>query len=233
MHAHRPYAYNGRMTASFDTGIAAPHASTPLFESAQVEYPSRELTKGDTLYHVGDPADTIYRVDEGLLKLSIDLLNGKERIIGIAGPGDFIGAITPTPSVYGDSAEALSPRVRVRVIPRDEATDLLKDAVYAAAGEHLVRMREVLEETELPVTARLARTLVRLGQRFGHVSEDDRVRLTLPLTHENFAAMVGAARETTTALLSEMRDAGLIQGTRGRYSFNQADLTDYALSASF
>jgi CRP/FNR family cyclic AMP-dependent transcriptional regulator len=221
------------MTASFDTGIAAPHASAPPFESARCDFPSRELGKGDTLYHAGDPADTIYRVDEGLLKLSVDLLTGKERIINIAGPGDFIGAITPTPLLYGEHAEALSPHVRVRVIARDELDARLKDAVHTAAGEHLARLREALEDSELPVPARIARTFLRLGQRFGHVSHDHVVRLTLPLTHENFAAMVGAARETTTTLLSEMREDGIIQGTRGRYTFNEHDLNEYALSNSF
>ena len=81
--------------------------------------------------------------------------------------------------------------------------------------------------------ARLARTFVRLGERFGQISEDQNVRLTLPLTHDNFAAIVGAARETTTAVLSEMRDDGVLQGTRGHYNFNLNTLSDFATEASF
>jgi len=46
------------------------------------------------------------------------------------------------------------------------------------------------------------------------------------------AALIGAARETTTATLSEMRDEGLLQGTRGSYSFNPADLSEFALAIS-
>jgi CRP-like cAMP-binding protein len=94
-------------------------------------------------------------------------------------------------------------------------------------------MRDALEDTELPVTARLARTFVRLGERFGHVSEDKTVRLTLPLTHDNLAAMVGAARETTTALMGEMREQGILDGTRGRYCFNLKDLSEFAIDAAF
>ena len=74
---------------------------------------------------------------------------------------------------------------------------------------------------------------MRLGERFGHVSDTRDVRLTLPLTHDSLAAMVGAARETTTAVLGEMRDGGLVAGTRGRYSFNLESLSDYAVEASF
>lgn len=208
------------------------HPLPPLSSRAR-EYPRRHLGKGDTLYRDGDSADTVFRVEEGLLKLSIDLVTGKERITGVAGPGDFIGAITPSHVTQQETAQALSPQVVVQVIPTSDIGDTLKDEVYAAAGVQLTRLRQTLEDGELPVPARLARTFVRLGQRFGNVSESHNVHLTLPLTHDNFAAMVGAARETTTAVLGEMRNEGLVEGTRGRYRFNLDTLNDYAVEASF
>lgn len=208
------------------------HSLAPL-HSAVREYPRRLLTKGDTLYRDGDVADTVFLVQEGLLKLSIDLVTGKERITGVAGPGDFIGAITPSHRSQQETAQALSPQVVVQVIPTGDIDEALKDEVYAAAGVQLARMRQTLEDSELPVPARLARTFVRLGERFGNVSESHYVHLALPLTHDNFAAMVGAARETTTAVLGEMRSGGLVEGTRGRYRFNLDTLNDYAVEASF
>ncbi len=195
------------------------------------DYPSRNLSKGDTLYHLGDDASAVYHVEEGLLKLSLDLLSGRERIVSIVGPGDYLGAITPLHHTYQENAESLSPRVRVSVLPKEQLE--IQDALHAASGLYLTRLRDALEDTDLPVNARLARAFLRLGQRFGHASEEGQVRLTLPLTHDNFAAMVGAARETTTATLGEMRDEGVISGTRGRYSFNQGELADFAVNASF
>jgi CRP/FNR family transcriptional regulator, cyclic AMP receptor protein len=96
------------------------------------------------------------------------------------------------------------------------------------ADTHMAWLRHAVEENDLPVAARLARTLVRLGDRFGQRGDDGRVRLTLPLTHEHLAALVGAARETTTATLSELRQRGLLEGTRGRYQFDPARLRDAA-----
>lgn len=213
-------------------GLGSQTTAAPINQS-ETSYPSRLLTKGDTLYRDGDAADTTYRVEEGLLKLSIDLLTGKERIISVAGPGDYIGALTPAHHHYDETAEALSQEVRVTVMAKESLSDSLKEEVAAAAGQHMTRLRNNLEDGELPVPSRLARTFVRLGERFGHVNEDHNVRLTLPLTHDNFAAMVGAARETTTAVLSDMRDEGVLEGTRGRYHFNLNDLSDYASSAAF
>jgi CRP-like cAMP-binding protein len=221
------------MTSSFDTGMYATQ-TRPLTGEKEFHYPQQDLEKGDILYHLGEPAEQVFCVEEGLLKQTLLLADGHERIISLAGPGDYIGALG-LPVRYQDSAEALSPQVRVGCIDVRNLRNLdetLKDTLYLAAGKQLSYLRDALEDSELPVGARLARMFLRLGQRFGNVS-DDHVHITLPLTHENFASMVGAARETTTAMLSEMRAEGVIHGTRGRYNFDHNVLSDYAVSASY
>jgi CRP/FNR family transcriptional regulator, cyclic AMP receptor protein len=221
------------MTSSFDTGMYATQ-TRPLTGEKEFHYLQQDLEKGDILYHLGEPAEQVFCVEEGLLKQTILLADGHERIIALAGPGDYIGALG-LPVHYQDSAEALSPQVRVSCIDVRDLRSLdetLKDTLYLAAGKQLSYLRDALEDSELPVGARLARMFLRLGQRFGNVS-DDHVHITLPLTHENFASMVGAARETTTAMLSEMRAEGVIHGTRGRYNFDHNALSDYAVNASY
>jgi CRP/FNR family transcriptional regulator, cyclic AMP receptor protein len=223
------------MTPAYST-LTQTQISTPYLKEQSVthtDFSRRVLSKGDTLYYSGDEADTVYRVESGLLKLSIDLVTGKERITGIAGPGDYIGAITPAHTTYHETAEALSQQVVLQAAPKNELSSGVREDVSTAAGKQLARMRDSLEDTELPVPARLARTFVRLGERFGNISEDATVHLTLPLTQDNLAAIVGAARETTTAILSEMREDGLLEGTRGHYSFNMTTLSDFASEAAF
>ena len=210
---------------SFST--ATPRPVPPALPDALL----REFRKGDVLYHAQDEAVSLYQIDEGLLKLSLELPTGRERITQLVGPGDYIGALASAP-YYGERAEALSAKVGVREIARENA-DALLPALLGATGEQLQRVRDSLEDTDLPVAARLARTLLRLGQRFGHTTETGRVHLTLPLTHDTLAALVGAARETTTALIGEMRAEGVLSGTRGRYSFEQGALLEFAYSAAF
>lgn len=188
----------------------------------------RGLGRGDVLYFAEDEATSLYRVEEGLLKLSLELASGRERITQLVGPGDYIGAVTTAPT-YGERAEALSAKVSVSEMSREQGL-LQSDQLFRATGDQLQRVRDALEDTDLPVAARLARTFSRLGQRFGHTSENGLVHLTLPLTHDTLAALVGAARETTTALVGEMRAAGVLSGTRGRYTFEQGSLLDYAFA---
>ncbi len=215
------------MTPSFDAALYAGWHSPPPPPRGLDGYPRRELGKGELLYRAGDRADTVYRVVHGLVKLAIDVPSGKERIIGVAGPGDLIGALAPGGAALRESAEALGASVVVTVVPREEAA-AFEPALFRATGDQLTRMTDALEDGELPVGARLARALLRLGERFGQQSEGGVVRITLPLTHENLAAMVGAARETTTATLGELRHLGLLEGTRGTYRFRREPLVEFA-----
>jgi len=207
----------------------APRALLPAVRGAPplawgAPAPARTLARGEVLYHAGETAEAAFAVEGGLLKLSLALPSGRERIVGVAGPGDLIGALTPVSDAYGESAEALGAAVDVRVL--DPRRPEHAAALARAADTRLAWLRHALEEAELPVAARLARTLVRLGKRFGQRGDDGRVRLTLPLTHEHLAALIGAARETTTLMLSDLRQRGLLEGTRGHYRFDPARLRD-------
>lgn len=220
------------MMPAYSPNLISAQITTPTFIPDHLEAPKRTLSKGNTLYYAGDSADAVYRVEEGLLKLSIHLPTGKERIVSVVGPGDYVGALTGAHQNYQETVEALSPTVVVSVFTKQDSYKLQSE-LSQAAGQYMNHLRDALEDSELPVPARLARTFVRLGERFGQISEENEVRLTLPLTHDNFAAIVGAARETTTAVLSEMRDDGVLQGTRGHYTFNMDTLNDFAAQATF
>lgn len=188
--------------------------------------PARRLGRGESLYRAGDPALTAFSIDAGLVKLSVSLPSGRERIVGLAGPGDLVGALTPALSGYAETAEALSAEVVVRGF--DPSEPRLAGELSEAVGTHLGRLQSALEDGELPVAARLARAILRLGDRFGQRAEDGSLRITLPLTHEHLAGLIGAARETTTLTLSELRQRGLLEGTRGHYRYDPQRLREAA-----
>jgi CRP-like cAMP-binding protein len=221
------------MVAPLDTGVTRLGETSPPPREPEIKYPLRDLNKEEVLYLAGDPAEFVFQLEEGLLKLSLTGPNGKERIVSLMGPGDYVGALTPSRSLYQESAEALSPRVTVRCLRTIDLNEDRLSQISTAIGEHMLRLQSVLQDSEFPVNARLARTLVRLGDRFGHTSDYGVVHLTLPLTHDNLAAMIGAARETTTGVLGEMRSQNLIIGTRGNYSFNRNRLHDFVSKSTF
>jgi CRP/FNR family transcriptional regulator len=52
------------------------------------------LAASQTLFVTGDDGDGCYRVEEGLLKASIEGPAGSERILAILGPGSVVGELS-------------------------------------------------------------------------------------------------------------------------------------------
>src|ERR1700682_1952147 len=52
------------------------------------------LAADQMLFLSGDPGDGCYRVDEGLLKVSVGAADGGERILAILGPGSIVGELS-------------------------------------------------------------------------------------------------------------------------------------------
>jgi CRP/FNR family cyclic AMP-dependent transcriptional regulator len=65
------------------------------------------------------------------------------------------------------------------------------------------------------------------AQRFGAPEQEPGWwRLDTSLRHEEIAWMASATRVAATMALSELRELGLVQGTRGRYRLNLAELAE-------
>jgi CRP/FNR family cyclic AMP-dependent transcriptional regulator len=190
------------------------------------------LSAGETLYHQGDEVESAYLVASGLLALAVGASRGRERVVDLAGPGDLVGAVSGRQERYLDTATALGPDTRVVAVPLDAGSDAARDLLDRAAAQRLERLTAQLEEEGVPVAARVAIAFARLAERFGQEVADGMVRLTLPITHDTLAALVGAARETTSAAVQQLRRAGLIAGTRGRYLVLPRALRAFAQDAS-
>ena len=49
------------------------------------------LAAGQVLFQAGDPCNGCYQTIEGLLKVTLDLASGRERILAVLGPGALVG----------------------------------------------------------------------------------------------------------------------------------------------
>lgn len=220
-----------RLPAAYAGDVASvPVAQVPL--SVWEASPSREYHKGEVVYGSGEDGEFAYAIEAGLIALTLAAHPERERIVALAGPGDIVGALTSGTDRYLETATALSAGVRCRLLAKparaDDAAPDLAAALSVAAGRQLARLTDAMADSEVAVPARVARTLVRLGERFGQRGAEGLTRITLPLTHDTLAAMVGAARETTTSVMQTLRDRGLLTGTRGRYLFSSEKLAAFA-----
>jgi CRP/FNR family cyclic AMP-dependent transcriptional regulator len=50
-----------------------------------------EFRKRQTLFSQGDPANHVFYIQEGSIKVAVTSTAGKEAVVTILGPGDFLG----------------------------------------------------------------------------------------------------------------------------------------------
>jgi CRP-like cAMP-binding protein len=78
------------MTTNIHPAILPAELADALFAPARIA----SVDAGQTLFLAGDPCTGCYRLVEGLLKVTLDLGQGRERILAILGPGALVGELS-------------------------------------------------------------------------------------------------------------------------------------------
>ncbi|HSB27858.1 MAG TPA: Crp/Fnr family transcriptional regulator [Pyrinomonadaceae bacterium] len=187
------------------------------FENAKL---STIHPRGTFLFSEGQPAQGVYLVVAGTVKVSISSAQGRVLILRIAQPGDLLGIkSTLFGFPYEATAETLR-QCRTVFIPQAEFIALhnqderLREAVLRALGSYLSSLIEATRRLMLSETAaeKLARLLLKWCDDHG-VIEPHGIRVRNEFTQEEIANMICASRETVTRLLGEFSKNGLIQLT--------------------
>ncbi len=173
--------------------------------------------KGATLFVEGQSPRGVFILCAGRVKLSTSSADGKTLILRISEPGEVLGLpATVTGKSYELSADVIEP-TQANFISREDFLRFLREH-----GEAALRVAQQLGETYHSAIAemrtiglshsageKLARFL--LDFLANHGEGKDQVRLTLTLTHEEIAQMIGASRETVTRLFADFKKKQLLQ----------------------
>jgi CRP/FNR family transcriptional regulator, cyclic AMP receptor protein len=191
-------------------------AATALFERHMlVRYP-----RGAELFTMGSPADVVFAVLTGLVKVHSSRPGSDPVLVELAGPGDLVG--------YADFADADGTRSQlfeataltntcVALFTRHQIVEVLK----GLEPEALLRITEAINSMWSSVVYRYATflgmslrkrleiVLGELAERFG--VPDSRGTLLLPeLAQEELAEMIGSSRPMVSKLLTEMTERGTL-----------------------
>jgi CRP/FNR family transcriptional regulator len=176
--------------------------------------------KGATLFVEGQSSRGVFILCAGRVKLSTSSADGKTLILRISDPGELLGLpATVTGKPYELTADVIEP-AQANFISGEDFLRFLREH-----GEVALRVAQQLGETYHSAVAemrtigfshsaseKLARFLLDLSA--DHNEGTREVKLTLTLTHEEIAQMIGASRETVTRLFSNFKRRQLLQ-TRG------------------
>jgi len=171
------------------------------------------------IFAQGDPCDTVMYIQKGAVRLSVLSHAGKEAIVGMLGPGDFLGegALAGQPVRMG-TATAASP-TSVLVVPKRQMIQLLHEESGFSDGfiEYMLSRNIRIEEDLVDQLfnsseKRLARTLLLLA-RYG---KEDRPQGVLPkLSQEMLAEMIGTTRSRVNFFMNKFRKLGFIEYNGG------------------
>jgi len=171
------------------------HLSTNLFRGATPIC----LGVDQVLFHAGDAGDDCYRVDNGLLKVTMLSPSGSERILAFLGSGAVVGELSMIDGL---------PRSASVVAIRPAALSFLSRAAFKTfAKEHpelndylVMLLSARLRETDAVIAAGsfLACTLLELAGEFGQDAGNGRTVIRQKIGQSDLAAMTGIARESAS-----------------------------------
>jgi CRP-like cAMP-binding protein len=174
----------------------------------------KHYKKGDVIFEEGETLNGVYCVRDGVCKLTKLSENGKDQVVKLIVKGELLGKR----SLINDESTNLSAialnDMEMCFIPKSEimmdlnknpnfTMDVLKNMAVELkyADDSLVNM------AQKSVKKRLADTLLYVNNNFGL---DEESYLTIVLSREDYASIVGTATESAIRILSQFKKGGLI-----------------------
>lgn len=194
------------------------------------------FVRGNLVFSPGNGDGLIYIVRSGCVRLFKSLPDGRTINLALLGPNTIFTQEDASDSIAsGATAEALVDST-LSIVENDELAGLIADspdlasAVIAGMTRRLTDLQTLVEQLLVRDTAvRLATTLLTLAARFGRPAQDGLVAITLPVTHQSLANMIGSNRVTVTRKLLELQEKGLVRSLgRNSLAVAPSDLRAYA-----
>ena len=183
--------------------------------SVQKHVFEKRAERGEILFFEGEPADVLYFVAEGVVKVFKTSSDGKEQIFSIIRPGDSFNDVPVfSGGINLASAGAMS-AITLNGIKKKELDWIIKEFPLVALNIINVLSRRVEELMTLVedfsfrrVSGRVAKILLEYTGK--EIGEKPR------LTQQEIAAMIGTAREMVGRSLKSLEGEGAIRIERNR-----------------
>ncbi len=175
------------------------------------------IRKGEAIFREGDKLDGVFCVREGVSKLSKLSANGKDQIVKLASKGEIMGQRSVIVEESTNLSAVAVSDMKVCFIPKEIISGTLNTNPNFAV-EVLRHMAHDLKEaddvivnmTQKTVKQRIAEAFLYLRKSYG---EDNEGFLTLTLSREDIANVVGTATESCIRVISDFKKQGLIKAS--------------------
>jgi CRP-like cAMP-binding protein len=187
----------------------------------------RRFRRGETIFHEGDPGDTLHLVAKGRVAIRTSTPQGDVATFVVLRPGESFGELALVTGSNRRSASAVAVESsETLTLHRDHFDELRRTQhavdqfLIAVLCEDVRRMtRLAVESMYGSAETRVLRRLVDLTRAF-----DDGAEVTVvPMTQEDLATMAGTTRPTANRVLHAGVLAGYLRVGRGRIEVVNAE----------
>jgi CRP/FNR family transcriptional regulator, cyclic AMP receptor protein len=190
-----------------------------FLESAGVARNVLEFRMKATIFTQGDRAKSVMYIQKGRVKLSVVNATGKEAILAILEPGDFVGEGCLTDqTIRMGTATAIAPSALLAIEKKEMIRVLhegheFSDSFISYMLSRNIRVEENLVDQLFNCTEkRLARTLLLLAQ----YGEGNQPKTIVPkVSQEILAEMIGATRTRVNLFMNKFKKLGFIKYSDG------------------
>ena len=186
-----------------------------FLESAGAARRVATYPKGKTVFSQGQPSDAVMYIQKGSIKISVLSRTGKEAVVAMLGPGDFLGEGALTGQSVRIGTATATALTTVLVVEKDVMLRLLRDEpTFSERFISYMLARNIRIEADLvdhlfnSSEKRLARALLLLA-RYGDQPGPER---RIPkISQETLAEMIGTTRSRVNFFMNKFRDLGFIE----------------------
>ena len=185
----------------------------------------RSYQRGELIVRAGDPADNLHLVESGRLAVRVSTSDGANATVNLLGPGGYFGELSlldGEPPVRSATILALEPATTLSLSAvdfrdlrrRHRGADQLLLTLMARRIEEL--SERLLEAMYDPLDRRLHRRLAELADLYSDSRAESLTPVTIPLTQEHLAELVGGTRPSVNQALQKLVSLGVAELGRGR-----------------
>ena len=175
---------------------------------------AKDFRENEIIFSQGDPAKNVLFIRKGSVKRTVVSHSGKEAVVGILGPGDFLGTwclsdhpirLATVTAILPTSVLVISKRDMVQALHADR---ILSDRFIAYLLARTVRVEaDLIDQLFNASEKRLARVLMRLT----HYGQPQKFGTIMPkVSQQLLAEMIGATRQRVNSLMNKFRRLGFI-----------------------
>ena len=175
-----------------------------------------QLRGAQVFFSQGDPADCVFYLQKGRVKISVASAAGKEATIRLVSAGDFFGekAMAAEPGLRVTTATAMTACTALRIARPEFLRVMQEEQSFSSLFSSFLLACSLKVQADLVdqlfnrAEKRLARLLLLLTE-YGPPEEEE--ALIPPISQEALAQMIGSTRPRINAFMNRFRKLGFIE----------------------